>query len=221
MAMATATATADIDTLERLIGEQFPDGPADALIEALEASTLAACDDLGIETIPAASAKQRAELHRRVSRVMTGLGLRIETQMHRLHPLTGRSRTCVAAALSILLGIPTDEVIAAWRGFTRRQRCRGIAAEDVVILIYALGFWPKTQTGLTTAGALAAARPDGRFVLLMRDRPHAVAMAGGKLQDNGSYYPDPLPVDCLPICDAIEVGARREGAGARERESRS
>lgn len=126
--------------------------------------------------------------------------------MHTLHKPTGRSRTCVASALSILLGIPTDDVLAAWRRFTHRKRCRGIQAEDVVILVGALGYRPKVHVDVTTAGKLAADYPGSRFVVLMRDEPHAVALAAGHLRDNGSYYPDPLPVDCLPISEAVEIG---------------
>ena len=126
---------------------------------------------------------------------------------YRLHPRTGRSRTCGAAAVSILLGIRTEEVLAEWRRVTCRQRCSGMKVEDILFTVSALGYHVHGTSDCNDATKLD---PHGRYVLIMRDRPHAVAMADGHVQDNGSYYPTPVPVaEMAPISAVIEIGEPR------------
>ena len=128
--------------------------------------------------------------------------------MYQLHKRTGRSRTCGASAISILLGIPTETVLDAWRRITFRQRCRGMWPADILGTVAALGYHARGTVDCKDASQLD---PKGRYVLVMRDRPHAVALANGEVMDNGSYYPKPVPVSAMaPIEAVIEIGERRQ-----------
>ena len=127
---------------------------------------------------------------------------------YRLHPRTGRSKTCGAVAIGRLLGIPTDEVLREWRRITHKRRCRGgMEVGEIMCVITGLGYDVRAVADCKDAKQLDRS---GRYILIMRDHAHAVAMAGGKVADNGSWYPRPVPVEQMePVQCAIEIGEPR------------